>query len=106
MLSLKGLLGIREEERNIHVLELNDEYVENDSTFAEEYGALCGDEEGVLYEESLQMLLVESGIDVDEESENDMVLSQDGEKYTVDMVYGYLGNEYLDFSNIRKVGQA
>lgn len=105
MLDLLYLLNINKNKRNDFVLDINDCIISEDYTFEEEYGALCGGSiEGLLEEESQEMLFELSGISIVEYGEFDYILEQRGNKFRVEKAIGTEGvcvpSEHFNFNKI------
>lgn len=108
MLNLEQLLKVEKSIRNDYVLDLNDYPVE-DSTFAEINGHLCGGPiEGLLEEESQEVMFIESGIKVVSQTDLTYLLQQHGHSYVIDKTIGKEGTwtpaEHYNFTNITRVG--
>lgn len=106
MLNLNDLLRVPYYERNKKVLELNKFILKSGITFSEEYGELHGGyREGILDDDSLEMLFNLNNIDIVERTnDSKYILVQYSEVYIVEMLIGKEGcklpYEHLNFNNI------
>lgn len=81
--------------KNETVLEIND-MVCNKNTFYKEYGGLCGNDDGILEEESLEMLFELSGITYTHNYQGYVYLNQNSKRYRVKINIDN-SDEYPDF---------
>lgn len=104
MLNLHKLIRNIRAIRNLHVLGLNEKPVSGGKSFADTFGWLCGDNEEILIEESLEMLFKESAIAIEDLTEHGMILSQNGVKYKIEITCGHNKAPYPNFRCIKKEG--
>jgi len=110
MLNLNDLINSKDN-KNIKVLGLSNGIITEDgetNTFEYFHGCLCGGEnEGLLIEESQEMLFITSKINSDYTTDGKAILTQNGEKYSITLVNGYEGvsieNEHLNFNTLIKI---
>ena len=108
LLNLEELLLVDEIKRNSYVLSLNNKCTSDIFTFSFDYGALCGgDTEGVLVEESQEILFELSDINIVSEQDSSYLIEQDNIKYSVGKTIGKEGvsvpSEHINFNKLFKL---